>query len=153
MELLELKYGFIKEKRRFNMLLPKKVKYRKQMRGTNTGIATRGSSISFGEYALKSVDRGLVTSRQIEAARKAISHKTKRSGKLWVRIFPHKPVSKKPLETRMGSGKSPVDHYSAVVKPGKIIFELSGVPEDVARQALRRAADKIPVRTKFLINE
>lgn len=123
------------------------------MRGTNTGIATRGNSISFGEYALKAVERGLVTSRQIEAARKAISHKTKRSGKLWIRIFPHKPISKKPQETRMGSGKSPVDHYAAIVKPGRIIFEISGVTEDIAKKAFRRASDKLPVATKFISND
>jgi len=109
------------------MLLPKRTKYRTQMRGVNKGPATRGFKISFGDYALKAESRGLVTSRQIEAARKAISHKTKRGGKLWVRIFPHKPISKKPNETRMGSGKSPVSYYAAVVKPGKIIFEISGI--------------------------
>lgn len=132
------------------MLLPKKVKYRKQQRGNNKGIATRGSTISFGEFALKSVDRGLLTSRQIEAARKAISHRTKRGGKLWIRVFPDKPISKKPQETRMGSGKSPVDHYAAVVKPGKIIFEITGVSEEIARAAFRRASDKLPLKTKFI---
>lgn len=135
------------------MLMPKKVKYRKHQRGTNKGIAVRGSSISFGDFALKSVDRGLLTSRQIEAARKAISHKTKRGGKLWIRVFPDKAVSKKPQETRMGSGKSAPDHFAAVVKPGKIIFEMSGVTEDVARAAFKRAADKLPLKTRFVSKE
>jgi len=135
------------------MLMPKKVKYRKHQRGTNKGIATRGASISFGEFALKAEDRGLLTSRQIEAARKAISHKTKRGGKLWIRVFPHKAVSKKPQETRMGSGKSPPDHYAAVVKPGKVIFEISGVPEDIAKAAFRRAADKLPIKTRFVARD
>jgi len=132
------------------MLMPKKVKYRKHQRGGNKGIATRGAEISFGDFALKAEDRGLLTSRQIEAARKAISHKTKRGGKLWIRVFPHKAVSKKPQETRMGSGKSPTDHYAAVVKPGKVIFEISGVPEEVAKAAFKRASDKLPLKTRFV---
>jgi large subunit ribosomal protein L16 len=133
------------------MLLPKKVKYRKQQRGTNKGIATRGATVVFGEYGLKAMDRTLLTSRQIEAARKAITHKTKRGGKLWIRVFPDKPIVKKAAETRMGSGKAGIDHYAAVVKPGKIIFELSGVSEVIAREAFARAASKLPVKTKFLI--
>lgn len=132
------------------MLLPKKVKYRKQQRGNNKGLAVRGSTMFFGEYAIKSVERGLLTSRQIEAARKAISHRTKRGGKLWIRVFPDKPIVKKPAETRMGSGKAPTDHYAAVIKPGKIIFELSGVPKELAEAALRRASDKLPLKTKFI---
>ncbi|RJR26388.1 50S ribosomal protein L16 [candidate division WWE3 bacterium] len=132
------------------MLLPKKVKFRKQQRGINKGISTRGSTISFGDYALKAVDRCLLTSRQIEAARKAISHKTKRGGKLWIRVFPDKPIAKKPAETRMGSGKAATDHYAAVIKPGKIIFEISGVTKEVAKDAFSRAAAKLPVKTKFL---
>lgn len=135
------------------MLLPKKVKYRKVQRGNNKGIATRGFSISFGDYALKAMDRGLLTSRQIEAARKAISHQTKRGGKLWIRIFPDKPVVKKPAETRMGSGKAATDHYAAVIKPGKIIFELSGVTEEIARTAFKRATAKLPIKMRFLIKE
>lgn len=135
------------------MLLPKKVKFRKQQRGTNKGIATRGHSISFGDYALKALDRGLLTSRQIEAARKAIVHKTKRGGKLWIRAFPDKPIVKKPAETRMGSGKASTDHYAAVIKPGKIIFELGGVDEITARSAFLRASAKLPMKTKFLIKE
>jgi len=135
------------------LLMPRRTKYRYQHRGNNKGIATRGSKLSFGEYGLKAVERGLMTYRQVEAARKAISHKTKRGGKLWIRVFPSKPVTKKAAETRMGSGKSPVDHYAAVVKPGKVIFELAGVTEEVARAALRRAADKLSVKTKFISHE
>lgn len=132
------------------MLLPKRVKYRKHQRGNNKGLATRGSTISFGEFALKSEDRGLITSRQIESARKAISHKTKRGGKVWIRIFPDKPVVKKAPETRMGSGKAATDHYSAVIKPGKILFEIAGVTEEMARAAFKRASDKLPLKTRFV---
>lgn len=132
------------------MLMPNKVKFRKQQRGTNRGIAIRGSTISFGDFALKAMDRCLMTSRQIESARKAIAHKTKRGGKLWIRVFPDKPVVKKPAETRMGSGKAATDHYAAVVKPGKIIFELAGVTEELARDAFAKAADKLSIKTKFL---
>jgi len=135
------------------MLLPKKVKYRKQQRGNNRGIAVRGSTISFGEFALKSIDRGLISSRQIESARKAIMHETKRGGKLWIRVFPDKPVVKKPAETRMGSGKAATDHYSAVIKPGKIIFELAGLSEELAIIAFHKAASKLPIRTKFIIKD
>lgn len=132
------------------MLMPKKTKYRRKMRGNNKGIATRGNRISFGEYALKSESRGLLTSRQIEAARKAITHKTKRTGKLWIRVFPDKPITKKPGETRMGSGKSPLSHYAAIIKPGTVVFEISGVTEEVARAAFKRAADKLPVKLRFI---
>ncbi len=132
------------------VMLPSRVKFRSAMRGTLKGIATRGSTVSFGEYGLKCLDIGYLSSRQIEAARKAIAHKTKRLGKVWIRVFPDKPISKKPNETRMGGGKSPVDHYSAVVKPGTILFEIAGVPEELARDAFRRASDKIPFRTKFV---
>ena len=130
--------------------MPKKVKFRKHQRGNNKGLAVRGSSISFGEFGLKSVTRGLITSRQIESARKAISNKTKRGGKVWVRIFPDKPIHKKPAETRMGSGKSPVDHFAAVIKPGKVLFEIGGVDEATAREAFKRAEAKLPLRTKFV---
>lgn len=130
--------------------MPKKVKFRKQQRGINKGLAVRGAILTFGEFALKSQDRGLLTSRQIESARKTIMHNTKRGGKLWIRVFPDKAVSKKPNETRMGSGKAAVDHYSAVIKPGKIIFELGGVSLDVAKVALGRAADKLPLKMKFI---
>lgn len=132
------------------MLLPKRTKFRTGMRPINKGVASRGYKISFGDYALKAEERGSLTSRQIEAARKAISHKTKRGGKLWIRVFPHRPISKKPNETRMGGGKSPVNHYAAVIKPGTVIFEMSGVTEEVAKAAFRRAADKLPVKTKFV---
>lgn len=135
------------------MLLPKRVKFRKQQRGTNRGIAVRGSTISFGEYALKAVDRGMLTSRQIESARKAIMRETKRGGKLWIRVFPDKAVSKKPAETRMGSGKASTDHYSAVIKPGKIVFELGGLPQDTAKMAFRKASAKLPLKMKFIVKE
>jgi len=135
------------------MLMPKKVKYRKQQRGNNKGIATRGSRISFGDYALKALGRGLLTSRQIESARKTIAHATKRGGKLWIMVFPDKAVVKKPAETRMGSGKAATDHYAAVIKPGKIIFELSGLSKDLAKDAFRKASLKLPIATKFLAKE
>jgi large subunit ribosomal protein L16 len=133
--------------------MPKKVKFRKHQRGNNKGLATRGSEISFGEYALKSTTRGLITSRQIESARKAISNKTKRGGKIWVRIFPDKPIHKKPAETRMGSGKSPVDHFAVVIRPGRILFEIGGVDEATAREAFTRADAKLPLKTKFVKDE
>ena len=132
------------------LMMPRKVKFRRQQRGTNKGISVRGSEISFGDYALKVADRCLLSSRQLEAARKAISHETKRGGKLWIRAFPDKPVAKKANETRMGSGKSNTDHYSALVKPGKIIFELAGVTEEVAKKAFHKASAKFPVKTKFV---
>ncbi len=135
------------------MLMPKKVKFRKQQRGSNRGMAIRGSTISFGEFALKAMDRGLLTSRQIESARKTIAHETKRGGKLWIRIFPDKPIVKKPAETRMGSGKAATDHYAAVIKPGKILFEMSGTTREIAKAALIKAAHKLPIKTKFLVKE
>jgi len=135
------------------MLMPKKVKYRKQMRGTNKGVALRGFTIAYGDYALKAMDRGLLTSRQIEAARKAVSHATKRGGKLWIRIFPDKAIAKKANETRMGSGKSPTDHYACVVKPGRIIFELGGASQEVAEKAFFTAGRKLPIRTKLIKEE
>ncbi len=132
------------------MLMPKKVKYRKQMRGINKGMALRGFTIAYGDYAIKAMDRGLLTSRQIEAARKAVSHATKRGGKLWIRVFPDKAVAKKANETRMGSGKSPTDHYACIIKPGKIIFEIGGTTQEVAEKALWTAGRKLPIRTKFI---
>lgn len=132
------------------MLLPKRSKFRSQQRGVNKGLSIRGSRVDFGEYALKAESRGYITARQLESARKAIAHSTKRGGKLWIRIFPHKPISKKPIETRMGSGKSPVDHYSAIIRPGKVIFEIAGVSEETAKGAFRRAADKLALKTKFV---
>lgn len=137
------------------MLLPKKTKFRRQFRGREAvrGKAWRGSELSFGEFGLKAAVTGQLTSRQIEAARTAIMHHTKRGGKLWIRIFPDKPVSKKPAETRMGGGKSPVDHYVAVVKKGRIIFELSGISRGQAEEALRRAGQKFPIKTRFVAEE
>lgn len=132
------------------MLLPKKEKHRKQFRGKRRGLSDRGSNIDFGEYGLKSATVGWVTSRQIEAARKAITHHIKRGGRVWIRIFPHKPITKKPAETRMGTGKGDVYEHVAVVKPGRIIFELSGVSESLAREAMIRAGAKLPVRTVFV---
>ena len=132
------------------MLLPNRVKFRSAMRGRIKGIATRGSSVAFGDYGLKSLDSGYLSSRQIESSRKAITHCTKRLGKIWIRVFPDKPISKKPNETRMGGGKAPVDHYAAVIKPGTILFEIAGVTEEMAKTALRRAADKLSFRTKFV---
>jgi large subunit ribosomal protein L16 len=135
------------------MLQPKKRKYRKEFRGKRAGLATRGNSLDFGEFALKSTTRGWVTSRQIEAARKTISHHTKRLGKLWIRIFPTKPITKKAAGAKMGSGKGDIEEYVAVVKPGAVIFELSGVSEIIAVEAFRKAGHKLPVQTKFLAKE
>jgi len=135
------------------LMMPRKVKFRRQQRGTNRGIAVRGSEIAFGDYALKIADRGLLSSRQLESARKAIMHETKRGGKLWIRAFPDKPIAKKANETRMGSGKAPTDHYAAVAKPGKIVFELAGVTIEVAKRAFYKASAKLPLRTKFVSRE
>jgi large subunit ribosomal protein L16 len=131
------------------MMQPKRTKYRKQFKGRNRGVATRGNKVSFGEFGLKAVELGRITSRQIEAARRAMSRHIKRGGKIWIRIFPDKPVSKKPLEVRMGSGKGNVEYWVALVQPGRMMFEIEGVPEDLAREALRLAADKLPVKTVF----
>lgn len=132
------------------MLQPKKSKFRKQFRGTMTGVANRGNSIDFGEYGLQAVDPGWFTARQIESARKTISHHTKRIGRMWIRVFPDKPITKKGLGVKMGSGKGEIDEYVAVVRPGKILFELGGVSQEVAKEALRKAAHKIPMKTKFI---
>lgn len=132
------------------LLLPKKSKYRRTFKGTMPGMAQRGSSISFGEFGMQSTERSFITSRQIEAARKAIVHHLKRNGKLWIRIFPDKPITRKPNEVRMGSGKGAVDHYAAVVRPGRILFELSGVAPQAAREAFRLASHKLPIRTKMI---
>lgn len=132
------------------MLMPKRVKYRKQQRGRMKGKAVRGSKVSFGQYGLKSMAPAWVTSRQIEAARIAMTRYIKRGGKVWIRIFPDKPVTQKPAETRMGKGKGSPEYWVAVVKPGRILFELSGVPEDVAKEALRLAAHKLPFITRFV---
>ncbi|NOZ25633.1 MAG: 50S ribosomal protein L16 [Nitrospirae bacterium] len=135
------------------MLMPKKVKFRKTQKGNMKGKAYRGSEVSFGKYGLKALEPGWITSRQIEAARVAITRHVKRGSKLWIRIFPDKPITKKPAETRMGKGKGNLEYWVAVVKPGRILYEMSGVPEDVAREALRLASHKLPVATKFVKRE
>jgi large subunit ribosomal protein L16 len=135
------------------MLMPKKVKYRKVQRGRMKGKAWRGSSIAFGEYALKAMDCGWITSRQIEAARIAMTRFIKRGGKVWIRLFPDKPITKKPAETRMGKGKGAPEEWVAVIRPGKILFEMEGVAPDIAQQAMRLAAHKIPMKTKFVARE
>jgi large subunit ribosomal protein L16 len=132
------------------MLLPKRVKYRKQQRGRMTGAAQRGNEVSFGEFALQALEPAWVTNRQIEAARVAMTRHIKRGGKVWIRIFPDKPVTTKPAETRMGKGKGNPEEWVAVVKPGRILYEMEGVPEDVAREAFRTAANKIGITTKFV---
>ncbi len=131
------------------MLFPKRVKYRKQMRGRMRGKASRGAEVSFGDFGLQALEPGWVTARQIEAARRALVRFMRRRGKVWIRIFPDKPVTKKPAETRMGKGKGAVDHWVAVVKPGRILFEISGLDESGAREAMRLAAHKISLKTKF----
>lgn len=133
------------------MLMPKRVKYRKQFRGRMKGKATRGTEVAFGEYGLQALEPAWVTSRQIEAARRAIVRHVRRRGKYWIRIFPDKPVTAKPAETRMGKGKGAVDHWVAVVRPGRILFELAGVPEEQAREAMRLAAHKLPIRCQFVV--
>jgi large subunit ribosomal protein L16 len=132
------------------MLLPKRTKYRKQHRGRMKGKAGRGNTLSFGEFGLQALEPCWMTSRQIEAARRAIVRHVKRGGKLWIRVFPDKPVTAKPAETRMGGGKGAVDHWVAVVKPGRMIFEMSGVPEEAAREAMRLASHKLPIKTRFV---
>ena len=132
------------------MLMPKRVKFRKQQRGRMKGKAVRGSKVSFGQYGLKSMAPAWVTARQIEAARVAMTRYIKRGGKVWIRIFPDKPVTQKPAETRMGKGKGSPEYWVAVVKPGRVLFELSGVPEEVAKEALRLAAHKLPFNTRFV---
>lgn len=132
------------------MLMPKRTKYRKQHRGRLKGKAYRGSTVAFGDFGLMATEPVWMTSRQIEAARRAVVRYIRRRGKVWIRVFPHKPYTQKPAETRMGKGKGSVEYYVAVVKPGRILFEMSGVPEDVAQEAMRRAAAKLPCRTKFV---
>jgi large subunit ribosomal protein L16 len=133
------------------MLLPKKTKYRKQMKGRITGVATRGVDISFGQFGLKAEGTDRISSRQIEAARRAMTRYIKRGGKIWIRIFPDTPITRKPAEVRMGSGKGSVDHYAAKVRPGRIMFEMDGVTEEVAREAMRLAAMKLPIKTRFVV--
>ena len=131
------------------MLQPAKQKFRKQHKGRNTGIATTGNKVSFGEFGLKAVTRGRITARQIEAARRVMTRHIKRGGRVWIRMFPDKPISKKPAEVRMGKGKGSVEYYVAEIKPGKMLYEMDGVPEELAREAFRLAAAKLPLQTVF----
>lgn len=135
------------------MLQPNRLKYRKMHRGRRQGEASRGATVTFGEFGLQAMESGWLTSRQIEAARRAITHYIKRGGKIWIRIFPDKPVTSKPAETRMGSGKGAVDHYVAVVKPGRILFEIGGLRENMAREAIRLAGYKLPIATRFVARQ
>lgn len=135
------------------MLQPKRVKYRKAHRGRRRGTAQVGNTVVFGEFGLQAQESAWITSRQIEAARRAIVHSVKRGGKVWIRVFPDKPVSSRPAETRMGSGKGSLDHWVSVVKRGRILFEISGVKEDMAQEAMRLASHKLPIRTKFVGRE
>jgi large subunit ribosomal protein L16 len=132
------------------MLMPKRTKFRKQHKGRNRGLAHRGSKVSFGEFGLKATTRGRITSRQIESARRAMTRKIKRGGKVWIRVFPDKPITKKPLEVRMGNGKGSVEYWVAEIKPGRVLYEMEGVPEDLAREAFALAAAKLPVQTTFV---
>ena len=133
------------------MLMPKRTKYRKQQRGRRRGYATRGARVAFGEFGLQSLGAAWVTSRQIEAARVAMTRRLRRGGKVWIRIFPDKPVTKKPAETRMGKGKGAPEYWVAVVKPGRVLFELGGVAESLAREACHLAAQKLPIKTRFVV--
>lgn len=132
------------------MLQPKRTKFRKMHKGRNTGLATSGANVSFGEYALKATTRGRITARQIEAARRAITRHVKRGGKIWIRVFPDVPVTKKPLEVRMGSGKGNVEYWVAKIQPGRVLYEIEGVTEEIAREAFKLAAAKLPVQTTFV---
>ena len=132
------------------MLQPKRTKFRKQSKGRNRGLATVGNKVSFGEYGLKAVGRGRITARQIEAARRAVTRKVKRGAKVWIRIFPDKPITKKPLEVRQGKGKGNVEYWVAQIQPGRMLYEMEGVPQELAREALALAAAKLPVKTAFV---
>lgn len=132
------------------MLQPKKTKFRKMFKGRNRGVASRGNRVSFGQYALRAIDRGRITARQIEAARRAVTRHIKRGGKVYIRIFPDKPITKKPLEVRQGKGKGSVEYWVALIQPGRVLFEIEGVTEELAREAFARAAAKLPVRTVFI---
>ena len=134
-------------------LMPKRTKYRKQQKGRNRGKAMRGNFVSDGEYGLQTTEAGLITTNQIEAARVAMTRYIKRGGKVWIKIFPDKPITKKPAETRMGKGKGAVEYWVAPVKPGRVMFEIAGIPEDGAREAMRLAANKLPVKTNFVVRE
>ena len=135
------------------MLQPARTKYRKQQKGRNTGIATRGAKVSFGEFGLKAVERGRITARQIEAARRAMTRHIKRGGRIWIRIFPDKPISHKPAEVRMGKGKGSPEYFVAEIKPGKMLYEMDGVNETLVREAFRLAAAKLPIKTTFIIRQ
>ena len=135
------------------MLMPRKVKHRKQQRGRMSGQAKGGTTVSFGDFGIQALEPGWITARQIEAARIAMTRHVKRGGKVWIRVFPDKPVTQKPAETRMGSGKGNPEHWVAVVKPGRVMFELSGVPEPVAREAMRLAQHKLPIKTRFVVRQ
>ncbi len=135
------------------MLQPTRLKYRKQHKGRNTGIATRGNSVAFGEFGLKATSRGRLTARQIESARRAITRYIKRGGRVWIRVFPDKPISKKPAEVRMGNGKGNPEYYVAEIQPGKVLYELNGVGEEVAREAFRLASAKLPFATTFVTRQ
>ena len=135
------------------MLSPRRTKYRKQHRGRMRGMAYRGSTLNFGDYALQAIEPSWITARQIEAARRAMTRYVKRGGKIWIRIFPDKPVTMRPAETRMGSGKGSPEFWVAVVKPGRVMFEMAGVPEPVAKEAMRLAAQKLPIKTKFITRD
>lgn len=132
------------------MLMPKRTKYRKMHRGRNKGFATRGSSLNQGDFGLQATTMGNINSRQIEAARRVLTHHMRRRGQVWIRIFPDKPITRKPVETRMGGGKGAVDHWVAVIKPGRMLFEISGVPQDLAEEAMRLASHKLSVATRFV---
>lgn len=132
------------------MLQPKRTKFKKMHKGRNRGLAHRGSKVSFGEYALKATGRGRITARQIEAARRAMTRHVKRGGKIWIRVFPDKPITKKPLEVRMGKGKGAVEYWVCQVRPGKVLYEMEGVPEEIAREAFELAARKLPIKTTFV---
>ncbi len=132
------------------MLQPKRTKFRKVQKGRNRGLAQRGAKVSFGEYALKAIGRGRITARQIEAARRAMTRHVKRGGKIWIRVFPDKPITEKPLEVRMGKGKGNVEYWVAQVRPGKVLYEMEGVSEELAREAFKLAARKLPVKTSFV---
>lgn len=132
------------------MMQPKRTKYRKQQKGRNRGLATTGNRVSFGEYGMKAITRGRITARQIEAARRAITRKVKRGAKIWIRIFPDKPITKKPLEVRQGKGKGNVEYWVARIQPGRMLYEMQGVDEELAREAFRLAAAKLPVQTTFV---
>jgi large subunit ribosomal protein L16 len=135
------------------MLQPKRTKYRKQFKGRNRGVATRGAKVNFGEYGLKATAHGRITARQIEAARRALTRHIKRGGKVWIRIFPDKPITQKPLEVRQGSGKGNVEYWVALIQPGRVLFEMEGITEEVAREAFALAAAKLPVSTTFAARE